>query len=131
MSNSEESQPIGATVSPLPTPTATVVSNHEGEGGMGSRSMTVGRYEEIRRRLAEGRGCHQAAQENIDSDHAFMADDADLDRGAVFHSVDHGHHGRCRKVNVVDALIGLINALPELEIYSLGHRTQVFVFRVE
>ena len=40
----------------------TVVSNHEGEDGMGSRSMTVGRYEEIRRRLAEGRGLREIAR---------------------------------------------------------------------
>jgi transposase len=62
MSNSEESQLIGATVSPLPTQTATVVISHEGEDGMGSRSMTVGRYEEIRRRLAEGRGLREIAR---------------------------------------------------------------------
>jgi transposase len=62
MSNSEESQPIGATASPLPAETATVVSSHEGEDGMGSRSMTVGRYEEIRRRLAEGRGMREIAR---------------------------------------------------------------------
>ena len=62
MSNSEESQPIGAAEDPLPTQTATVVSNHEGEDGMGSRSMTVGRYEEIRRRLAEGRGLREISR---------------------------------------------------------------------
>jgi transposase len=62
MSNSEESQPIGAASCPLPSQTATVVSSHEGEGGMGSRSMTVGRYEEIRRRLAEGRGLREIAR---------------------------------------------------------------------
>ena len=33
----------------------TVDPSHEGEDGMGVRSMTVGRYEEIRRRLGEGR----------------------------------------------------------------------------
>jgi len=62
MSNSEESQPVELTASPVPTQTATVVSNHEGEDGMGSRSMTVGRYEEIRRRLAEGRGLREIAR---------------------------------------------------------------------
>src|SRR5437764_134611 len=62
MSNSEESQPIGAATSALPAQTVTVVSNHEGEDGMGSRSMTVGRYEEIRRRLAEGRGLREIAR---------------------------------------------------------------------
>jgi DNA-binding NarL/FixJ family response regulator len=29
---------------------------------MGSRSMTVGRYEEIRRRLAEGRGVREISR---------------------------------------------------------------------
>jgi hypothetical protein len=62
MSNSEESQPIGAAGSLLLTQTATVVSSHEGEDGMGSRSMTVGRFEEIRRRLAEGRGLREIAR---------------------------------------------------------------------
>ena len=42
--------------------TVTVVPIHEGEDGMGSRSMTVGRYEEIRRRLAEGRGMREIAR---------------------------------------------------------------------
>jgi FixJ family two-component response regulator len=36
--------------------------SHEGEDGMGLRSMTVGRYEEIRRRLAEGRGVREIAR---------------------------------------------------------------------
>jgi transposase len=44
-------------------PTATVVTgHHEGEGGMGSRSVTAGRYEEIRRRLAEGRSLREIAR---------------------------------------------------------------------
>ncbi|MDP9052566.1 MAG: IS21 family transposase [Acidobacteriota bacterium] len=62
MSNSEQNQPVEVIVGPLPSPTATVVSNYEGEDGMGSRSMTVGRYEEIRRRLAEGRGMREIAR---------------------------------------------------------------------
>ncbi|MFL6603193.1 MAG: hypothetical protein ACJ8R9_17950 [Steroidobacteraceae bacterium] len=62
MSNSEESQSIGASASPVESQTVTVVSSHEGEDGMGSRSMTVGRYEEIRRRLAEGRGMREIAR---------------------------------------------------------------------
>ena len=62
MSNPEENQPTEITGGPLPTQTATVVSNHEGEDGMGSRSMTMGRYEEIRRRLAEGRGLREIAR---------------------------------------------------------------------
>jgi hypothetical protein len=62
MPNPEENQPTEITGSPLPTQTATVVSNHEGEDGMGSRSMTMARYEEIRRRLAEGRGLREIAR---------------------------------------------------------------------
>jgi hypothetical protein len=62
MSNPEENQPVEITGSPLPTHAATVVSNHEREDGMGSRSMTMGRYEEIRRRLAEGRGLREIAR---------------------------------------------------------------------
>jgi predicted transcriptional regulator len=38
------------------------VGNHEEEGGMALRSMTVHRYEEIRRRLAEGRGVREIAR---------------------------------------------------------------------
>ena len=41
---------------------ATVVSSHEGEEGMGSRSMTVGRFEEIRRRVIEGRSLREIAR---------------------------------------------------------------------
>jgi hypothetical protein len=41
---------------------ATVVARHEGEDGMGVGSMTVRRYEEIRRRLAEGRGLREIAR---------------------------------------------------------------------
>lgn len=40
----------------------TVAPSHEGEGAMGSRSMTVERYEEIRRRLAEGCSLHEIAR---------------------------------------------------------------------
>jgi hypothetical protein len=45
-----------------PVNAATVAPSHEGEDAMGSRSMTVGRYEEIRRRLAEGRGLREIAR---------------------------------------------------------------------
>jgi hypothetical protein len=41
---------------------ATFVLQHEGDEGMGVRSMTVRRYEEIRRRLAEGRGVREIAR---------------------------------------------------------------------
>ena len=45
-----------------PAQAVTVVPSHEEEDGMGIRSMTVGRYEEIRRRLAEGRGVREIAR---------------------------------------------------------------------
>lgn len=46
-----------------PAPTATVATcSHDGEDGMGSRSLTSGRYEEIRRRLADGRGLREIAR---------------------------------------------------------------------
>jgi len=45
-----------------PSDAVTVDPSQEGEDGMGVRSMTVGRYEEIRRRLAEGRGIREIAR---------------------------------------------------------------------
>ena len=59
MSITEQNEPAAAIVSPPPTHPATVVVSHEGADGMGERSMTVGRYEEIRRRLADGRGVRE------------------------------------------------------------------------
>ena len=41
---------------------ATFVGNHEGDGSMVLRSMTVHWYEEIRRRLAEGRSLREIAR---------------------------------------------------------------------
>ena len=62
MSKPEENQSVEPVYgTPLLQPT-TVDPNHEGEDGMGVRSMTVGRYEEIRRRLAEGRGLREIAR---------------------------------------------------------------------
>ena len=62
MSKSEENQPVEPVYgTPLLQP-VTVDPSHEGEDGMGVRSMTVGRYEEIRRRLAEGRGLREIAR---------------------------------------------------------------------
>jgi Helix-turn-helix domain len=43
-------------------PAAPFVGHHEGDGSMALRSMTVQRYEEIRRRLAEGRGLREIAR---------------------------------------------------------------------
>lgn len=63
MSIFDQTEPSSANDSASPTPAATVVScSHDGEDGMGSRSMTAGRYEEIRRRLAEGRGLREIAR---------------------------------------------------------------------
>jgi len=62
MSKSEQNQPVEPDYGiPLLQP-VTVDPSHEGEDGMGVRSMTVGRYEEIRRRLAEGRGLREIAR---------------------------------------------------------------------
>ncbi len=62
MSGSDEKELFAGPGMPLPDRTATVVAGHEGEDGMGSRSMTVGRYEEIRRRLVEGRSLREIAR---------------------------------------------------------------------
>ena len=59
----EQNEPFTGNDGPSSTATATVVTcSHQGEGGMGLRSMTVGRFEEIRRRLAEGRGLREIAR---------------------------------------------------------------------
>jgi hypothetical protein len=60
-----------------------------------------------------------------------VADDADLDGAAVFDHVYHGHYGCFRKINVLDALICLINDLAAFEVYLLEFATNVLVFRVE
>jgi hypothetical protein len=62
MSNPEEKPAIELNTGSLPAQTVTVVPSHEGEGAMGLRSLTVGRYEEIRRRLADGRGVREIAR---------------------------------------------------------------------
>jgi len=59
-------EPVGANAPLLPNHTATVMANHEGEDEMGSRNMTVGRYEEIRRR-DEGRGSHETFMRELRS----------------------------------------------------------------
>jgi Mu transposase-like protein len=62
MSKPEQNQPVEPVYGiPLLQPD-TVVPNYQGEDGMGVRSVTVGRYEEIRRRLAEGRGIREIAR---------------------------------------------------------------------
>ena len=62
MPKPEPNEPFEPSTSPSPAQSATVVASHEGEEAMGARSMTVGRYEEIRRRLAEGRGIREIAR---------------------------------------------------------------------
>lgn len=62
MSNSEENEPVAADVSVSLSAPATVEADHDGADAMGTRSMTVGRYEEIRRRLADGRGVREIAR---------------------------------------------------------------------
>src|SRR5687768_1318938 len=62
MSNSEENEPVAGDVSSSRPATATVVTGHDGAGAMGTRSMTVGRFEEIRRRLIDGRGVREIAR---------------------------------------------------------------------
>ena len=60
MSNPEENPAIEVNAGSLRARTVTVVPSREGEDAMGLRS--VGRYEEIRRRLADGRGVREIAR---------------------------------------------------------------------
>jgi hypothetical protein len=62
MSKSEEKPATELNAGALPVQIVTVVPSHDEEHEMGLRSMTVGRYEEIRRRLAEGRGVREIAR---------------------------------------------------------------------
>jgi len=62
MSNPEGKPAIELNAGSEPAQAVTVVPSHEEEDAMGLRSMTVGRYEEIRRRLAEGRGVREIAR---------------------------------------------------------------------
>jgi transposase len=62
MSKPEENQPVEPASIMLYADGATVDPKQAGDDGMGVRSMTVGRYEEIRRRLAEGRGLREIAR---------------------------------------------------------------------
>ena len=68
ISKSEEKPAIELNAGALPVQIVTVVPSHEGEDEMGLRSMTVGRYEEIRRRLAEGRGVRETVREVRDGE---------------------------------------------------------------
>lgn len=62
MSKHEENQRIEPASIMLYGQSDTVDPKQAGDDGMGARSMTVGRYEEIRRRLAEGRGLREIAR---------------------------------------------------------------------
>jgi DNA-binding NarL/FixJ family response regulator len=62
MSKSEENQALERLYGTPLIEGATVDPKQAGDDGMGERSMTVGRYEEIRRRLAEGRGVREIAR---------------------------------------------------------------------
>jgi transposase len=59
---SEPVEPSEGAASPPTLPAATVAAPQTREDGMGARSMTVGRFEEIQRRLAEGRGLREIAR---------------------------------------------------------------------
>src|SRR5258707_13142736 len=62
MSKSEEKPAIELNAGSLGHQLVAVVPIHDEGYEMGLRSMTVGRYEEIRRRLAEGRGVREIAR---------------------------------------------------------------------
>lgn len=62
MPNYEQKEPVAADASSALSATVTVVAGHGGADAMGTRSMTVGRFEEIRRRLTDGRGVREIAR---------------------------------------------------------------------
>ena len=62
MSISDEQAGFARNGPTVPSAPAPFVVEHEGDEGMGARSMTVGRYAEIGRRLAEGRGLREIAR---------------------------------------------------------------------
>lgn len=62
MAKPEENQPPEPICGTRPSPTVTIIPSHQGEDDMGARSMTVVRYEEIRRQLAGGRGVREIAR---------------------------------------------------------------------
>jgi hypothetical protein len=62
MSNAEEKPAPEQDAGSSAAQTVTVAPRHEEDDAMGLRSMTVERYEEIRRRLAEGRGVREIAR---------------------------------------------------------------------
>jgi transposase len=62
MPTSDPNEPAAQASPTEPDSAVTFSAHHNGEDGMGLRSMTVGRYEEIRRRLADGRGIREIAR---------------------------------------------------------------------
>jgi DNA-binding NarL/FixJ family response regulator len=62
MSIPEEKQRFVGDGTAWPTRTATFLAQEGGDGFMGARNMTVERYEEIRRRLEEGRRVREIAR---------------------------------------------------------------------
>lgn len=62
MSISDPNKPVVQVNPTEPDCPSTFPAPHDGEDAMGLRSMTVARYEEIRRRLAEGRGIREIAR---------------------------------------------------------------------
>ena len=69
MSKPDENQSVELVYGTPLIQATTVDPNHEGEDGMGVRSMMVGRYEEIRRRLAEGRSLREIARVELLAGH--------------------------------------------------------------
>ena len=62
MSRADPHEPVARAYPTEPDSAATLPAHHDGEDGMGLRSMTAGRFEEIRRRLADGRGIREIAR---------------------------------------------------------------------
>jgi transposase len=62
MSITESNVPAAQADAPELDPTRIFAVDHEREGAMGLRSLTVERFEEIRRRLADGRGIREIAR---------------------------------------------------------------------
>lgn len=62
MSNPLEKPAIGLNAGSAPAKAVTVVPSHEEEETVRILSVTVGRYEQIRRRLAQGRAVREIAR---------------------------------------------------------------------
>src|SRR6185437_7774018 len=76
------------------------------------------------------RGDH-TAEENIDAEESLSSlspDDADLDRSAVSHAVNHGDHGVFGEVHGFDSLVRAINRLSSFQYHVLELGQQMLVF---